>query len=350
LLHSSTYSFNYAMKRVGLKDIAEHLGVSVALVSYVLNGQAAAKQVNAETAIKIVEAAREMNYLPNQIAKSLKTQKTQTIGLVVADINYRFSTGITRAVEIEAKKNQFTVIYGSSHENRESFRDILKAFINNRVDGLIVVPVDDSQQEIKMLQHAGIPFILVDRNFPELKTNYITLDNYKAAYNATSYLISVGCERIAFVNYETTSFHLLERNRGYREALKDHKVRFDSKWLRKVNSANREEEIPAAMDAILSLKKPCDAVFFATDTLALHGLKYLNKRKLRVPDDLSVLSFDESDAFELFYTSVTHSRQPLDEMGKLAVNALVDLMGNKKVETRRMMEAELVIAESCRKS
>ncbi len=337
------------LAKVGLKDIAEQAGVSIALVSYVLNGQAVQKQVNHDTAIKIKQVAKELNYQPNQIAKSLKTNKTRTIGLVVADINYRFSTGITRAIEIEAKKNHLTVIYGSSNENRENLAELITTFINHRVEGLIVVPVDNSQEEIRMIQRADIPFILVDRNFPELETNYITLDNYKAAYNATKHLISLGHRKISFINYSTTSFHLKERNRGYMDALKDHQIKFNKNWLQEVSNSNRDEEVPVAMNAILSLDEPCDAVFFATDTLTLNGLKYLIKHNIKVPDQISVLSFDESEAFELFYSSITHSRQPLDDMGKLAVKNLLNLINHKKIEMHVHLEASLVLGDSCYK-
>src|SRR5215217_1075232 len=208
------------MKKVNLKDIAEYVGVSTALVSYVLNGQTAEKQVNKLTAERITKAAEQLNYQPNHIAKSLKTQKTHTIGLVVADINFRFSTGITRSIEEEAKKNNYTVIYGSSNESAEKFAKLINVMVNHRVDGLILVPTEGSENEIEILQQSGIPFVLVDRHFPGIHCNYIALNNYQAAYNATNYLIDKGHTRIAFVNYRTTFFHLQERNRGYLDALK----------------------------------------------------------------------------------------------------------------------------------
>ncbi len=332
------------MKKVGLKEIAEYVGVSTALVSYVLNGQAVEKQVNKETAEKILRAAERLHYRPNQIAKSLKLRKTHTIGLVVAEINYRFSTGITRAIEGEAKKNNYTVIYGSSNESKDKFEELINVFINRQVDGLILVPVENSEEQIRFLQKAEIPFVLVDRNFPDIKTNYIALDNYKAAYEATAYLIATGHRKICMVNYKTTLFHLLERKRGYMDALKDHKIRFNSKWLLEINV----EHLPHALDNVLTAAEPCDAVFFATDTLALNGLKYLNKKKLKVPRDVSVLSFDESDAFELFYTPITHSMQPLEEMGKLAVNTLLELINHNKINKQINLEADLIIGKSCK--
>lgn len=336
------------MKKVGLKDIAEHVGVSIALVSYVLNGQAEIKQVSKENAAKIKKAAEELNYRPNQIAKSLKMLKTHTIGLVVADINYRFSTGITRAIEAEAKKENYTVLFGSSNENEETFAELVNVLINRQVDGLILVPVENSQDEIRMLQKAEIPFVLIDRNFPEIKTNHIALDNHKAAYDATTHLIKQGHQRIALFNYKTTFFHLHERNRGYLDALKDNDIEFNADWLQEINSADRFTDIQKGLDKVLNLPQPCDAVFFATDTLAINGLKYLNQLKINVPGEVSVLSFDESEAFELFYCPVTHLQQPLEAMGQAAVNTLVEMINHNKIKKQLSLVSDLVVGRSCK--
>ncbi|MDB5158665.1 MAG: LacI family DNA-binding transcriptional regulator [Mucilaginibacter sp.] len=336
------------MKKVGLKDIAEHVGVSIALVSYVLNGQAEIKQVSKENAEKIKKAAELLNYRPNQIAKSLKMHKTHTIGLVVADINYRYSTGITRAIEAEAKKKNYTVLFGSSNENEETFAELVDVLINRQVDGLILVPVENSQEQIRMLQKAEIPFVLIDRNFPEIKTNHIALDNYKAAYTATEYLIKQGHKRIAFVNYKTTLFHLQERDRGYLDALKNGNIDFNADWLQEVNSNNRTADIQQSLDVILNLSEPCDAVFFATDTLSINGLKYLNQLKTKIPGEISVLSFDESEAFELFYCPVTHLRQPVEAMGKAAVDTLLELINHYKISKQVSLMSDLVVGQSCR--
>ncbi|GAA4098507.1 LacI family DNA-binding transcriptional regulator [Mucilaginibacter panaciglaebae] len=336
------------MKKVGLKDIAEHVGVSIALVSYVLNGQAEQKQVSKGNAEKIKKAAEELNYRPNQIAKSLKMLKTHTIGLVVADINYRFSTGITRAIEAEAKKANYTVLFGSSNESGDTFEELVNALINRQVDGLILVPVENSQPQIRMLQKSGVPFVLLDRYFPEVQANYIALDNYKAAYDATTYLIKQGHKRIAFFNYQTTFYHLHQRNQGYLDALKDNGIEFKKHWLWQVNSGDRAGDIKFGLETILNHHEPCDAAFFATDTLAINGLKYLNKHNINVPGQLSVISFDESEAFELFYCPVTHLRQPLEQMGKAAVETLVGLIDHDKISRQVSLQSRLVLGKSCR--
>ncbi len=128
-------------KKASLKDIASKVGVSTALVSYVLNNQDEEKRVGKEIAIKIREAAIALNYTPNQIARSLKTRKTNTIGIVVADINYRYTSGVTKAIEAECQKFDYTVIYGSSGESSVKFERLMSLLVDRQVDGLDPVPV-----------------------------------------------------------------------------------------------------------------------------------------------------------------------------------------------------------------
>lgn len=338
------------MKKVVLKDIAQHVGVSTALVSYVLNGQAEEKQVSKENAEKIKLAAIELNYQPNQVAKSLRMRKTHTIGLVVADINYRFSTGITRAIEAEAKRLNFTVIFGSTNESPDKFTELTNVLVNRQVDGLILVPGEQSQEQILLLQQSGIPFVLIDRYFPEIDTNYIALDNYKAAYDAVSYLVASGHKKISFINLETSMFHLQERNRGYQDALKDHHLENRQEWLIQVRGDHLDEDMETAIKQLLDTGNRCDAVFFATDRLTIAALKRFNTLGIKVPNDISVLSFDEADAFDLFYCPVTHGRQPLEEMGEAAVKTLVNLINNQKINKKLTFQAGFVPGKSCRET
>lgn len=338
-------------EKVGIKEVAKHAGVSISLVSYVLNGKAVEKQVKKETAEKILEAAKQLNYRPNLIAKSLKISKSNTIGLLVADINYRFSSGITKAVEEEAKKYNYTVIYGSSNESKEGFENLMNVFLERRVDGLIIIAVDESEEQIRLLESYSIPFILVDRIFAGLNTNYIALDNFQAAYNATKYLIQRGHRHILFCNYQSNFYHLRERNRGYQAALEDFQIPFDPTLQLFIpnNERSREENVTLALDTVLKNKKAkCDAVFFATDTLTIYGLKYLVDSNIKVPKDISVMSFDEHDAYGIFYCPITYSRQPLEEMGKQAVRTLLDLMQHKGVRQQITFEASIVSGKSCR--
>ena len=229
-------------KKVSLKDIANEVGVSTALVSYVLNNLKEGR-ISKEIAQKIREVAQRLNYRPNQIAKSLKTNKTFTIGLIVADISNPFSSTLARIVEDEANKFNYTVIIGSSDENPQKSLKLIDTLLNRQVDGLIISPPSDSEEQMRELQNQDVPFVLLDRYFPNIKTNYVALNNQAAACMATEHLIESGCERIGMINYRTGLFHLQERKRGYLNALKKHSVPFKKSWLKLVDISNNKEEI-----------------------------------------------------------------------------------------------------------
>jgi LacI family transcriptional regulator len=336
-------------KNVSLKDIAGQLGVSVSLVSYVLNGHAKKKRVGDEMAKKILATAKRLNYQPNQIAKSLKTKKSQTIGLIVADIHYRYTTGITRAVESQAKKDGYTVIIGNSHEDLPTLSELIHVLVNRQVDGLIIVAAERAEAEIEALKKREIPFVLIDRIFPDVQANFIGIDNYLMAYRSTEYLVKKEKRHIAFINYTTSFFHLQERNRGYFQALKDHGLAIGDPLHRQIRKSHFEKDVKNAITTLTAKDSPCDAIFFATDTLAITGLKYLVDLKIKIPKDLSIFSFDESDAFALFECPITHFRQPLEEIGKAAVNLLLDVMkdGNGKHPSQIYLESKLVKGRSC---
>lgn len=355
-------------KNVSLKDIANQVGVSVSLVSYVLNGHAKKMRVGEDVAQQIIETAQRLHYQPNQIAKSLKSKKSQTIGLIVGEIHYRFTTGIVRAIELEAKKNGYTVVIGNSHEDLGSLHELIHVLINRQVDGLIIVAAENAEEEIEYLKKKEVPFVLIDRNFPSVESNFIGIDNYRVAYQAVEYLIRQGCRRIAFVNYETTFFHLKERSRGYLDALKDYGLAPAGEatadggpaghgWLREIRKPFYDQDVAAAVREVTSPDSACDGIFFATDTLAITGLKNLINLKINIPADIAFMSFDEAEAFALFQVPVTHYRQPLEEMGISAVEMLLeeirdgkeDNMEAKPKKWRQLhLDSTLVIGKSCR--
>src|SRR6187399_864292 len=167
-------------KRISLKDIADKVGVSTALVSYVLNNKKEGR-IKKSVAERIRVVATELNYRTNQIAKSLKTNKTFTIGLIVADISNPFSSGLARKIEDEADRNNYTVIFGSSDENAVRSNKLIDTFLNRQVDGLIITPAENTASQIIALQRQNVPFVLVDRYFPGVDADHVALDNYEAS-------------------------------------------------------------------------------------------------------------------------------------------------------------------------
>jgi LacI family transcriptional regulator len=336
-------------RKPSLKDIAKEVGVSTTLVSYVLNNLKEGR-ISKEIAQKIREVAQRLNYRPNQIAKSLKTNKTFTIGLIVADISNPFSSTLARIVEDEANKVNYTVIIGSSDENQAKSARVIDTLLNRQVDGLILSPPAHSEAMMVELQKQDIPFVLLDRYFPTVKTNYVALNNHAAALMATEHLVESGCKRIGMINYKTTLFHLQERKRGYLTALKKHEMPFRKSWLRLVDIANDKHEIEKAVKDLLNLEEPVDGLVFSSNIIAAHGLKLINTLPVTVPDDLAIVSFDETEALDLFYAPLTYIKQPLREMGAMATKILLENIGSNNRITQVDMEPELIIRASSLKN
>jgi len=336
-------------KKTSLKDIAEKLGVSVALVSYVLNKKKEGR-IRKEVAEKIRKTAEELNYSTNQIARSLKTNKTFTIGLIVADISNPFFSGLARIIEDEAEKYGYSVIFCSSDENAEKSWKLMNVLLNRQVDGLIISCAENAAPHICYLHENEIPFVLIDRYFPDLNVSYVAIDNYKASHAAVSHLIEKGNRRIAIVTYNSSLVHLVQRKDGYLAAMKDNNLPLNESWIKEVNYSNMRRDTEKAVKELVSLDEPVEAILFASNTLSTAALQYINTLRLKVPDDLSIVSFDESDASNLFYAPLTHIRQPLEEIGKMATDILIEAMNGDGKVRQLNIEAELVIGQSTLKS
>ncbi len=335
-------------KKISLKDIASKVGVSTALVSYVLNNQKSGR-IRKEVALKIKQTAQELNYRPNQIAKSLKLQKTFTLGLIVADISNPFFSSLARIIEDEADKNKYTVIFGSADEDAEKSCKLLHTFHDRQVDGLIIAPAENGEDNTKYLLDNGIPFVMIDRYFPDVETNWICLDNYEASLKAVHHFAKGGIKRPALVTYKTKLFNLAQRKKGFVEGLRENGIIEDPAYCRETSFLkNTKTEVEAALEALLKLPEPPDAVLFASNILALHGLRYIHANNIRVPDQLALITFDELDASDLFYAPLTFLRQPIREIGQLATQCLLAQIDKPSGDalTQIALTAELVVRQS----
>ena len=333
-------------KKVSLKDIAGRLNVSVALVSYVLNGKEKEARVGAEIAARIRAVAEELHYQPNLIAKSLKSGKTNTIALIVADISNPFFSGIARIVEDEAKKSGHVVIFGSSDESAEKQQDLITVFLNRQVDAFIVAPTTGTESQIRALKDSGVPVILIDRYFPDIDVDCVRIDNYQAAYKAAQLLIRNGHQKIGMVAYDTTLAHMQERKDGYKAALKENKIRFRKEWLLEVSYATIEKDVHEGLGKLLRPLQ-VDAMLFATNSLAVAGLKKIIDSGIRIPDELAIISFDQSEVFDFFYSPVSYVSQSLEDIGREAVKlAIRKRTGGKMKSANIVVEAKLVVKES----
>lgn len=332
-------------KKTSLKDIAQAVGVSTALVSYVLNNKKE-NRIGKEVAQKIRKVARELNYQPNQIAKSLKTNKTNTIGLIVADISNPFSSSLARIIEDEADRHNYTVLFGSSDEKPQKAQKLMTALLNRQVDGLLICPSEGAEAHLIDLQNQGVPFVLIDRYFPDLKSNYVALDNYGAIHKAVQHLIDSGYRRLGMVTFRTGLFTINERRRGYLTALKENGITARKSWLKELSIDVQGADIEKAVDDLVTGPQRVDAILFASNVLAMHGLKRINTLRMKVPDEVALVSIDEAEVYNLFHTRITYIKQPLLEIGQMATRILLETIKKNNSTTQANLDGELIVQDS----
>jgi LacI family transcriptional regulator len=332
-------------KRVSLKDIANKVGVSIALVSYVMNGQEKEKRVGKEVVKKIRLAAEDLDYQPNQIARSLRMGSTKTIGLIVADIANPFFGHLARMIEDEANNFGYSVILGSSDEDIFKSESLINTLLNRQIDGFIISPTEGTNGQIRNLLKKKIPLVLIDRFFPEINASHVVIDNYQATFDAASHLIANGFKQIALIAYKSSLSHMKERIRGYEEAMNAYNMQ-DNHIVKEIRFDQTRDDIESALDDLLIQNKKVNAIVFATNALSVSGLYCLQKAGLVIPDDVDFIGFDGGDCFDLFHPPLSYVKQPLEEMGKEAFRVLLDLIHNSTKTSHIMLKASLVVRKS----
>lgn len=306
-------------KKILIKDIAEAAGVSSALVSYVMNNKSEEARVSKRTAERIKRIAKEMNYQPNQVAKSLKSGKSFSIGLIVTDISNPFFGRLARLIENESNIKGYTVLFGSSDENAERAHQLIDTLVNRQIDGILIVPAQGSENQLKYLSEMNIPFVLLDRYFEDIESSYVIIDNFKATYQATKILLERGHEKIGLVRYKSDLKHTVDRFLGYKKALEENKC-YDDKFICKVGYDDMDS---FSKEFKKLIEKGVDAIMFSTNTLSIRGLKMLKKENIKVPEEVDVFCFDQNVSYDLFYYPISYVKQPLDLIAHEAVRLLL---------------------------
>jgi LacI family transcriptional regulator len=310
--------------RVSIKTIAQKVGVSNATVSLALNGKDKGGRVSKEMAEKIRKVAKALNYEPNRLARGLRMGKSHTIGLIVADISNPFFATLAFHIQEYAEKFGYSVFITNTNESDAKLVKILDLLFSHQVDGLIIVPTEHSIDIIGNLLKRKFPVVLLDRWFPELQSCHVVIDNYRASMQATQYLIDNSCRRIAFLGYAVNLAHMLERRRGYAEAMRKAKLH-DKNLIKGVDYLSIDNDIRKALDDLLAFeeKNKIDGIFFATNSISISGIKYLLEKGIKIQKDVKIVCFDKSDAFDFTEFQVPHILQPIPEMGKMAVDMLM---------------------------
>jgi LacI family transcriptional regulator len=336
------------MKETSLQDIARELNVSTTLVSLVLNGKSKENRISDEVVQKVLELAGKMNYKPNQLARSLRTGRTNTLALIVADIANVFFARMARVIEDEAGKFGYKVMFGSSDEKSDKLAEMLRIFQERKVDGFIISPTSGSKEFILELKRKKIPFVLIDRYFPKVRSNFVIVDNYEASNKVVLHLLKFGYKKIGTITVSPELTQMKDRMNGYKDALRSAGLRFEKKLIGEVEYNRYRESVFETVQRLLLPPLNVRALFFQTCTLGIIGLECIRQMNLRVPLDVAVVSFDDPAEYKLFETPVTAIKQPIKEIGRQAVNILLNEISDGPSDRKEIvLPTRFIIRRSC---
>ena len=314
-------------KRASIKDIATQIGVSTATVSMVLSGKMQAGRVSLEMVAKVKQVAKELNYQPNVLARSLQSGRTQTIGLLVADISNPFFGSFVLSIQEALEKAGYAVIITNTNESQEQMVHMLNVLKNRQVDGYIIVPTEQGSSSIQAMVEQQIPLVLIDRNYPDLQTCSVSLNGYQASFQVVDLLIKKGCKRIGCVLYDNDQSHMTERLHGYTAALKRAGL-YVPELIKTVDFHTLKSSMEEVVTDLLS--KEVDAFFFVTNSISLMGIRILHQLAVRIPEDVEIVCFDYNEVFEFLPTRIPYILQPIQEMGQKAVQLLLEQIEEDK--------------------
>ncbi len=330
-----------AFRQPSIKDIARLARVSHSTVSRALQNS---PLVNARTAEKIRQIAHESGYRASAVARGLVTQRTRTIGLVVTTVADPFASEVVSGVEQTANDCGYAVFLADSNADPEREKKVVQSFAERRVDGIIVTSSRVGALYLSLLSEMMVPIVLVNDQHPGAFAHSVMIGNLEGSRAAARHLVGLGHRRIAYVGDQFGYQSDIERFAGYREALEAADIPFLKELV--VHGDGKPEAAMRAMDKLLALPNRPTAVCCYNDMSALGGMRSISLHGLRVPEDISVVGFD--DLFFASYTqpTLTTVRQPMRRMGQLAMESLFKLMSGEESAIRIKVEAELIVRES----
>jgi DNA-binding LacI/PurR family transcriptional regulator len=330
-----------SFRQPSIKDIARLARVSHSTVSRALQNS---PLVNAETAEKIRQIAHESGYRASAVARGLVTQRTRTIGLVVTTVADPFASEVASGVEQAANDRGYAVFLAASNADPEGEKKVVQSFAERRVDGIIVTSSRVGALYLPLLSEMMVPIVLVNDQHPGAFAHSVMIGNLEGSREAARHLVRLGHRRIAYLGDQFGYQSETERLGGYREALEAADIPFLPELV--VHGDGKPEAAMRAMDKLLALPNRLTAVCCYNDMSALGAMRSIRLHGLRVPEDISVVGFD--DLFLASYTqpTLTTVRQPMCRMGQLAMESLFKLMSGEESAIRIKVEAELIVRES----
>lgn len=305
-----------------IRDVAEKADVSIATVSRVIRNIPGVRE---KTKSKVFKAIKALNYEVNTIARSLRKGKTNTIGIIITNVLSTFHSIIAKSVEEKAKEYGYNMILCNSNDDSEEELNYLKVLKSNRVDGIILISRGKNSNYIKHLIMTGTKIILLDRLIPGVECDSVITDNEESSFNAVKFLIQRGYKRIGIIIAELDLYTSRERFNGYLRALRESKLTKNDGII-KIGGFQKTNGVHLSEEIISSSNRP-EALFIGNLDLTLGTVLTIKKMGIKIPEDIGIIGFDDSDWALILDPPLTTVSQPVYELGSTAAELLI-----KKIE------------------
>ncbi|CDF59022.1 LacI family DNA-binding transcriptional regulator [Thermobrachium celere] len=328
------------MRKVTINDIAKMAGVSKTTVSMVFNNKD--ENISRETREKILNIAKELNYIPNSIARSLATKKSYSIGIILPDITNPFFSEIARAIEDEANKLGYNVVLCNTDNKVKKEEEYVKLLISKLIDGIIFIAGGESKRSIDLIKNNNIPFVLVDRYIDGYEECYgVFCKNYDGVVEGVEYLLSKNKRNIVFVNGPKDLEISRQRFQGYKDTMMKYGL-FKEKLVYESDFTLEGGKI--VTQRIINELKDFDAIFYSNDVMAFGGIKVLLRNGFKIPEKISIMGFDNIQISQFIEPELTTIAQPIYDMGKRACSLLIDIInGEENIEKVYYFMPKLII-------
>ena len=337
-----------SMKKDTLLTISEKTGYSISTVSRVLSGKGKKYRISQNTIDYVTEVAKSCNYTPDLIAQSLRTRKTNTIGLTIPSIENPFFSNLSGVIINQLKSRGYNIILSDTMENVDNEVEALNSFVSRNVDGIIAVPVSSSPLYIEQISKM-IPVVLIDRYFENTTLPYVCTDNYYGAYIATEFLISKGYRRLLAIQGVPASMPNKERLRGFRQAVEDHRAEGVQETV-SGDSFSVESGYSETFSALTSSDRP-DAIFAFSNTILLGAIKAIRELGLVIPDDVALISFDNNRFLDFLDPVITRVEQPISVIGNLVTDNIIRMIESEErdavASSQVLVRPTLIMGHSC---
>ncbi|MHA6250774.1 LacI family DNA-binding transcriptional regulator [Oceanobacillus sp. CAU 1775] len=307
------------MRTVTIKDVAERAGVSKSTVSQYLNGRYEYMGVDTKERIKKVIA--ELGYSPNKIARSLKQKNTTTIGVILANILYDFSTKILRSIEDVCNEKGYHVIICNADDNPAKEKHYIEMLLANQVDGIISIPTNGNTELYKTLKKRNFPLVFIDRILSDIDVTSVLLDNEKALRICVEDLVANKYKKIAIMTMSPTTITARrERIQGYKDAIIEHDLLYDEEYI----ISSPLDEMEAKLERLANTAKLPEAIIATNDLTLMQILKFVKKHEVKVPEELAIIGIDDISYADIFSPPITTVAQPAFDIGTKAAELLME--------------------------